>query len=105
MQAVVGNKSGDKKVSGPFRLYLREGYDEPKGSVVIRLDQSVSRDGQEQYTLSNSNVGLIASHSTEYIDEILKGFRSKVGDKVFVTVQKFKDDIASQKQVSEGEIF
>ena len=100
---VVVAVEGDN-VSSPLRMYLRDGFNTPKGNVVVRVDPSVDRDGNEKVTLSNSNAGLIASHGTEYADGVLKGFRKKSGDAVFVVVKEFKDNIPSVKEL-EGESF
>jgi len=100
---VVVAVDGDK-TSAPIRMYLRDGFVMPKGSTVVRLDPSVNRDGNEQVTVSNSNVGLIASHGVNYIESILKGFRKKSGDSVFIVVKEFKDNIPTIKDL-EGKSF
>jgi hypothetical protein len=100
---VVVAVNGDE-VSSPIRMYLRDGFNMPKGNTVVRVDPSADRDGNEKVTLSNSNAGLIASHGPNYVEGILKGFRKKQGDSVFVVVKEFKDNIPSIKEL-EGEAF
>lgn len=95
-----------KEESAQFRLYLREGYEMPTGLVALRLDNGVDRNGNEVVTISNSNVGLIASHGVDYIDGVLKGFRAKINDKIFINIKPFKDDIASSAEVAKAkEVF
>lgn len=99
--AVMG-ETGSK----PFRMYLREGYEMPSNLTALRLDNGVDRNGNEVVTISNSNVGLIASHSVEYVEEVLKGFRAKIDGKVFINAKLFKDDIAPSSAIAKAkEVF
>jgi hypothetical protein len=100
---VVVAVNGDK-TSAPIRMYLRDGFVMPKGNTVVRLDPSVNRDGNEQVTVSNSNVGLIASHSTEYAEKTFKGFRRKSEENTFVVIKEFKDNIPAIADL-EGKAF
>jgi hypothetical protein len=92
----------DGTKSGPFKLYLRNGYSDVEGEVTLRMDKAVNRDGNEVVTISNSGVGLIASHSPEYVEESLKGFRRKMGDDMFVVAKMLT--LPSVKSLDKAEL-
>lgn len=93
-----------KEKSRPFVVYMT-GDAAPKGQVVLRLDDATDRDGEPQTKLSNHGAGLIVSHTPEYIEGVLTGFRRQMGDTVCVIVERFKDDIPSLKSLANTEVF
>lgn len=94
-----------KETSAPFRVYLREGYEMPSKNVVLRLDNGVNRDGNEVVTISNSNVGLIASHGVDYVNETLTGFRAKIEEDIYITAKVFVDKTVAESAVNKAEKF
>lgn len=100
---LVNAVCGTKK-SSPFVCYLTKDEELDK-KIVIRIDDAVNKDGEPQLKLSNGNLGVIVSHQPEYINNILKGFRYRKDDMVYVVVERFKDDLPSINALAKLEVF
>jgi hypothetical protein len=93
--------NGDK--SEPFRVYSTTDTEFKKGTV-LRIDKAPeSANGDEQVRIGNFEAGIIGTHGADYIDDLLKGFRRKVGDDLFLVCEKFRENIASNKELKEAE--
>ena len=104
IKILINAINGDEK-SKPFVCYLtKEEADLPK-QFVVRLDETENRDGDKQLRISNANIGIIVSHSPEYLTGVLTGFRRKVEDTVCVVCERFKDDIPTMKAIAKAEVF
>ena len=100
VQAVKGEVK-----SQPFKMYLTEEVKLPK-KFVLRLDQAEDmNNGEPAIKVNNMNVKLIATHSKEYIESRVEGFRYKQGDVVYVVATQVIDTLPAVSALEGTEAF
>ena len=96
--------NGEKK-SNPFKMYMTEEFKLPK-KFVLRIDPAdPMQNGDEAVKINNINVKLIATHSKEYIEERLTGFRHKQGDVVYIVASQVVEVLPSVSALEGTEAF
>lgn len=91
--------------SRPIKIYRTDDSVELPKQFVLRIDQSVNRDGEDQLTISNGNIGLISSHSPEWLTTALTGFRKDYKDATFIVAERYTDNIPTTKALANEEAY
>lgn len=99
IQAVNDNEQRSK----PISVYYNG--EQPQGRFVLRLDDGVSNQGAAVTRLGNLTKGLIATHSQEWINEQLKGYRYRKDGVVYIVAEAAKESMPSVNNLFSSESF
>lgn len=91
--------------SKPFKVFRTATTVELPKQFVLRLDDAVNREGNEQIKVNNINLNLIASHDPEWLTETVTGFRRDQNGATFVIVELVKDELPATNKLAKVEAY
>lgn len=92
--------NAEGELSSPIKVYDRTGKKLPAQFVMRVSEGGVSKSGTEQTKVSSFKLGLVATHSSDYVEEKLTGFRRMHEDDVYILATRFKDNEPLVKDIS-----
>jgi len=91
------NLKGEK--SEPIKMYhTPNGV--LRGEFVLKVtDAGVNQNGYSQVRVGNFGLGLVGTHSADYVEDKLTGFRRKSGEEVYIKAEKYVEEFATAKSL------
>jgi hypothetical protein len=75
--------------SAPIKIYKKDSDLDLPDQIVLRIDKSTDKSGNEKLNISNANYGLIASHDLESLTQAIKGFRRRKDGVELIIAQRY----------------